>query len=94
MTAYDIKDHGAYDAEHSKLIVQYKHVLEAREQQREKLVELLESYAEVPLLKIKMSNCPQGVITGKIACFLMSLDLLEWDIEKPGEKCHLEAVKE
>ena len=93
-TAYSIKDHDEYGKAFEALNVKYADVLVAHMAHQVGLAELLTTVEEVPLLRIKMSQCGEDIITGDIAKFLMALDLLEWDIDKLSGSRHLEAVKE
>lgn len=81
-TNYEIEDEIAFQAAVRELDEQYADVRQRYMTQQEQLSALLREEIELPLVSIKMSQCPKEAITGNRAALLARLGLLIWDVEE------------
>lgn len=82
-TTYAMADQGVFDEELNQLNAKHKELRDNVMEQQVQLRRLLQEKIEVELVILRMSDCPEGVIDGNTAGFLMALNLLEWDTEVP-----------
>jgi hypothetical protein len=81
---YDIADQAALSAELQELITseEYADIIRKEEARLVKLQELLTSTVEVDLVPIRMSEAPEGILTGNDMSVLMEAGLLDWDLKR------------
>jgi len=70
-----------FEAEMEKLSEKYPTAVEDEEARRNDFVALLDEEVEFEPYKLKMSVCPEGVISGNDMVILLDCDILEWDVE-------------
>ena len=80
---YAIADKGAFDEELNQLNAKHAEIRDKVMEQQTQLRRLLQEQVDVELVTMRMSDCPEGVIDGNTAGFLMALNLLKWDTAVP-----------
>jgi hypothetical protein len=89
-TVYVIKERKAeFDTACAELDKEFQDVCQQKMAQEVEVHALMQQEVAIDLVRIRMSECPEDVITGDIAAVLMAADLLEWDVEKPGDQTEI-----